>query len=123
MSYGATAYGAAALGGIPGAAGLFFSRDEALDAGTHRRTQEYTGDADFYAVYLQMESTSEPQLRTIRIYSHNDPFETPQLQVTTGEAFYSQTIIGAARFIVVELELSETLSTIGTNITGAEYFQ
>lgn len=72
----------------------------------------------------RMNTESDVILRLMRIYSHNDPSETPQLQTTTGvEAFYTQSIVGAARFIVVELETFANLSPVGITITGNEYFQ
>ena len=123
MSYASTAYASAPLAGLSVSAGAFFSTNESLAAGSHFRTLEYTGDAEWFEVISQMQDVPTEPLRIVRIYSHNDPAETPQIQVVTGEAFYSQSIIGAARFIVVELELAVDFASIGITITGREYFQ
>jgi hypothetical protein len=124
MSYGSTSFASASYASLPAAQGVFFSPSEPLDTGVYRRVREYAGNADFFAVETRMNTESDDPLRLMRIYSHNDPNETPQLQVTVGvEAFYTQSIVGAARFIVVELELLANLSQIDITITGNEYFQ
>lgn len=125
MSYGSTSFGSASLGGAVASMGTLYFRDEILAEGTHRRSLEYLGDAEFFAVESRVENEPvDMVLRILRIYSHNDPSETSQLQVVAGaDAFYSQSIIGAARFIVVELELMTDLSPIGVTVTGSEYFQ
>lgn len=123
MSYASAAYGSTSVSGISSALQTFFSPQEDLTIGAYRRTVEYTGNADYYQVLLHMVSFGEEPLREMRILTHNDPGETPQLQATLGEAFYSQSIVGAARFIVVELELLAELSQIDVAITGSEYFQ
>lgn len=129
MSYGSTALASAPLGGLIISLGTFFSPDERLSRGSYFRTLQYLGSATFFQVILQMENVPTDPLRIVRVYSHNDPSETPQLQVTMGEANYSQGIVGAARFITVELELldpwPEAPSTgpIAVTITGNEYFQ
>ena len=123
MSFGSSSFGSASLGGASGSLGLFFSASEELSAGTYRRSLTYNGTALFFQIIQQQETVAVDPIRLVKIYSHNDPGETPQLQTITGEANYSQTIIGAAKFIVVDLELSETLSDIGITISGSEYFQ
>jgi hypothetical protein len=123
MLYGASTYGTVPPGGLLATFGTFFSPSQGLDVGVYRITQEYLGDAEFYQVILQMENVpTEPQV-IVRVYTHNDLSETPQLQVLLGEAFYSQAIVGAARFIVVELEMLVDKHPIGLTITGSEYFQ
>ena len=122
--YGSFSYGSASLGGLPASQGTFFYPGEFLNTGVYRRTLEYTGTAQFFAIVTVMNSESDEILRLMRIYSHNDESETPQLQTTTGvESFYTQSIIGAARFIVVELELFANLNPVNITITGGEYFQ
>lgn len=124
MSYGSAALGSAALGGSAGSLGTFFSPNESFDIGVYRRSLEYTGSASFFQVIQQQETVSAGDPRFIvRIYSHNDPGETPQLQSTSGEANFSQSIVGAVRFIVVEMELLFDLDPAGVLITGSEYFQ
>jgi hypothetical protein len=122
MSYGSTALASTAIASIVGAKQTFFSNWEELDVGTYRRTAEYFGDAEWYEV-IAIGLPFEPPRREIRIYTHNDPGETPQLQVMVGEAFYSQSIVGAARFIVVELEILALVSPLSMDIYGNEYFQ
>lgn len=123
MSYGSAALGSTSLGGAAASQGAFYFYTETLAQGVHRRSLEYLGEADFFQVETRMESFTEGR-RIMRVYSHNDPSETPQLQVTVGvDAFYTQSIVGAARFIVVDLELLVTLSQIDITITGSEYFQ
>ena len=128
MSYGSTAFAAASMGGLIASAGTFFSPSESLPRGSRFRTLEYTGNAEWFQVVLQMENVPTEPLRTVRVYSNNDPGENPQLQVTMGEANYSQGIIGAARFITVELEMLDPwpetpTGPIDITITGNEYFQ
>lgn len=126
MSYGSAALGSTSLGGAAASVGALFSPAEVLDVGVYRRTLEYTGEAEFFQIQSRMENESVAELRLIRIYSHNDLAEIPQLQTTTGgDAFYTQSIVGAARFIVVELEMLSPWSSaaIGITITGSEYFQ
>lgn len=125
MSYGSHAYGSAAFGGLPGARFVFFSSPELHDAGTYRRSTEYTGNAEFFEVITKNEGAADDPERVMRVYTHNDPGESPQLQVTVGvEAFYTQTIIAAARFIVVEVEVPTEAPGFPTIlITGNEYFQ
>jgi hypothetical protein len=124
MSYGSTAFASAPYASLPASQGAFFTPSEFLSAGIYRRILEYAGSAQFFQVETRMDFESDEPLRFMRIYSHNDPNETPQLQVSVGvESFYTQSIIGAARFIVVELELSATLNPISITITGNEYFQ
>lgn len=124
MSYGSAALGSISLGGAAASKGALFFWTEQLAGGIHRRSLEYTGDADFFQVETQMDGEPQEQQRIVRIYSHNDPGETPQLKVTVGgDALYSQSIIGAARFIVVDLEMLIEASQIGIIITGSEYFQ
>jgi hypothetical protein len=125
MSYGSTALASTAIAGLSASAGTFFSANENLAQGSHFRTLEYLGDAEFFEVVFQMENLATPPHREIYIYTHNDPAETPILNVSVGEAFYSQSIIGAARFIVVELRLLVDFSNapIDISIVGREYFQ
>lgn len=129
MSYGSAALGSASLGGAAASVGALYSPTEQLARGLHRRSLEYTGDAEFFQIESRMETGEiATVLRLLRIYSHNDPSETPQLQVTVGaDAFYIQSIVGAARFIVVDLEMvdpwPEFPSVIGLTVTGSEYFQ
>lgn len=126
MSYGSASLGSASLGGAAASAGTLYSPTDVLDIGVYRRTLEYTGGAVFFQIESRMENESVAQLRLIRIYSHNDSSETPQLQTTVGgDASYTQSIVGAARFIVVDLEMLSPWSSsqIGITITGSEYFQ
>jgi hypothetical protein len=127
MNYGSSAYGSVALGGLQTSGYLFFSPTELVLAGTYSRSIEYPGSAEFFEVRTVITGGLEEDAdaRTMRIYSHNDPGETPQLQVTVGlEAFYTQSIIGAARFIIVEVEMPTNAPGIPTIlITGNEYFQ
>ena len=124
MSFGSASLGSPSLGGTIVTLGTFFSPSESLTVGTYRRSIEYAGAASFFQVIQQQEviSLGDPRL-AVRIYSHNDPGESPQLQTSGGEANFSQSIIGAARFVVVELELLFDLSPTGVLITGSEYFQ
>lgn len=124
MSYGSAALGSTSLGGVAASQGMLFSPSENLLEGVYRRSLEYLGGASFFQVETRMETASVSELRIARIYSHNDPSETPQLQVTVGaDGHYTQSIIGAARFIVVDLEVLDNLSPIQVAITGSEYFQ
>lgn len=124
MSYGSAALGSASFGGATASKGTLYFWTEALASGVHRRSLEYTGGAQFFQIETLMENEPVEERRILRIYSHNDPAETPQLQTTVGgDAFYTQSIIGAARFIVVDLELLGTFSQIDITITGSEYFQ
>lgn len=124
MSYGSHSYSSTSYAGLPVSRGSLFLWSETLAQGVHRRSLEYLGAATFFQIETQMQDEPQEVQRIVRIYSHNDPGETPQLQVTTGgDAYYSQSIIGAARFIVVELEFLITASQIGITISGSEYFQ
>lgn len=124
MSFGSASLGSSSLGGVVATLGTLFSPTESLTVGVHRRSLEYTGGAQFFQIETLMENEPVEERRILRIYSHNDPAETPQLQTTVGgDAFYTQSIIGAARFIVVDLELLGTFSQIDITITGSEYFQ
>lgn len=125
MSYGSSSLGSASIGGVAASQGVLFARNEFLTAGIYRRTLEYNGTANFFQVESRVENEPvDTVLRVIRVYSHNDLGETPQLQVIAGaDSFYAQSIIGAARFIVVDLELMDDLSPIAVTITGSEYFQ
>lgn len=127
MSYGSASLGSASLGGAAASVGTLFSPIEVLDVGVYRRTLEYTGSANFFQIESRVENEPvDVVFRILRIYSHNDPSETPQLQVTSGaDSFYAQSIIGAARFIVVDLEMLSPWSSsqIGVTVTGSEYFQ
>jgi hypothetical protein len=124
MSYGSTALASTAIAGLSASAGTLYSPSETLAEGVHRRTLEYTGDAEWFQIETRMESEPQVEQRIVRIYTHNDPAEVPQLQVAVGgDAFYTQSIIGAARFIVVDLEMLIEASETGITITGNEYFQ
>lgn len=125
MTYGGASLGSVSLGGLSASrSGTFFSPTESLAIGTHRRTLEYTGPASFFEVKTLCENFPTEPTRILRIYSHNDPGETPQLQTTVGvDAFFTQSIVGAARFMVAELEILQTISQIDITITGNEYFQ
>lgn len=122
MSYGAQSYGSASIAGLSVSQSAFYDLGETLAIGVHRRTREYTGNAEFFAILWHMENLIEGQ-HELRIYSHNDPGETPQLQTTIGPSFDSQRIISAARFIVAELALSVARTRIDVTISGQEYFQ
>lgn len=124
MSYASATLGSASLSGLSAAAGEIYTFNEALLIGVHRRTVEYNGEAEYFAIETRMQTESEDIDRVMHIYSHNDPSETPQFIRTVGvEAFYTQSIVGAARFIVVDLELFANLNPISITITGREYFQ
>lgn len=125
MSYSSTTYGSTAYGSLVASRTTFYTTNELLAQGVHRRSCQYTGAAAFFAVLAHMENAPVDEVqRIIRVYTHNDPHETPQLQtITGGDADNSQTIIGAARFIVVDLEMLIDASQIGVEITGQEYFQ
>lgn len=126
MPYGSSSLGSSSLGGVAAAQGVLFFATEVLPDGIHRRSLEYTGDASFFQIESRLENAPIEERRIVRVYSHNDPSESPQLQVTVGvDAFYTQSIVGAARFIVVDLELLADFSPnpIEVTITGSEYFQ
>lgn len=128
MSYGSYSLGSAALSGASASKGTLFAPSDSLARGVHRRSMEYIGGASFFQVESRSENEATDSIKTVRIYSHNDPGETPQLQTSTSaDNFYSQSIVGAARFIVVDLELiapwPTSPSVIGVTITGSEYFQ
>lgn len=120
MSYGTAAYGSTALGGTSESRWVFFVPTESLTEGAHRRTLEYTGSALFFGVQLHMDSFNEPPLRELRVYTHNDPSETPQLQVSTNETFDATVFVGSARFITAEWTLLSDLGSSGALITGVE---
>ena len=130
MSYGSAALGSTSIGGaVASGNGVLFDRGEALVRGVYRRSLEYLGSAEFF----QIEGRSDVGYngRTLQIFSSNDPSETPQLQVISGvddETFYVQSIIGAARFITVDLHLVDPWPVspprfIEVAVTGSEYFQ
>lgn len=124
MSFGSASLGSSSLGGATASRGALYFYTETLAQGVHRRSLDYTGDANFFQIESRRENESTVEQRIMRVYSHNDPGETPQLQVTVGvDAFYTQSIVGAARFIVVDLELLDDFSSIGVTVTGSEYFQ
>lgn len=121
--YGSFAYGSAPFGGLPSAWPTFFMPTERLPEGIHRRSYTYTGSAAFFGIFLHMDSFSETEIfRIIRVYTHNDPGETPQLQTQMSETGDTSVFVGAAQFIVVELELLSdfTGAPIVTLITGRE---
>lgn len=123
MPYGSAALGSTSLGGAAAAQQYFFFHSETLAApGTYRRTAEFNGISGFYAVTI-VGLPFDPPRRVVYIYTHNDPHETPQLQVTAGEDFYLQLIIASARFIVVELDVLAGVSPLSIDISGQEYFQ
>lgn len=120
MSYGSATYGSTPLGGASGSRWVFFLPDEPLTTGAHRRTLEYTGAALFFGVQLHMLSHFEPAERELKVYTHNDPAETPQLQVATTETLDATVFVGAARFITAEWIMPSDLSASGALITGVE---
>lgn len=122
MSYASAPFASTSFAGLPVSRSGFFFPEETLGIGVHRRSMTYTGSASFFAIYWHMENLIEGQ-HEVKIYSHNDPHETPQLQATIGPSFDSETIIGAAQFIVVDLEMFADRSSIEVTITGKEYFQ
>lgn len=126
MNYGSSSYGSVAFGGLQASRFAFYTFSDVFTAGTYQRFAEYLGSAQFFEVTTRLQGALEDlNPRTMRIYSHNDPSETPQLQVSVGlEAEATQSIVGAARFIVVEIELPvNTNPSLNIFITGNEYFQ
>jgi len=120
MSYGTSGYACASYAGTPASKDQMFLPRQQLQNGAYEHRAEYRGSAVYYSVEIWHNSETNPV--TNRIYTHNDPFETPQLQVITGgNSQYSQSIIGAARFIVITTELTEGPEVV--TIKGREYFQ
>lgn len=120
-SYGSSAYGSSSFGGGGGSdAHVFFLQSDSLVTGAQRRTAAYGGSAEFYSVHVHMREFFTDPARTVKIYTHNDPAETPILQSIMGEAFESDSAVGAAAFIVVEIVSIDDLPTGNMLITGRE---
>lgn len=117
---GTSSLGSASLGGSVLTGWTFFSPEESLSQGVHRRSLTYNGNVTFFGVLIQMNFEPAEAQRVIRVYTHNDPGETPQLQVTGGDSMELLLPVGAAQFIVVDLEMLIEASQIGISITGVE---
>lgn len=120
MSYGSLAYGSAAIGGMFSALQTFFAYG-LRDAGEYEAQLELATNQLFYSVFIRQASevAGESFIET-RIYTSNDPEETPQLQVVQGDALYAQQIIGAARFITVRVTV---INGQYFSVTGFPYAQ
>jgi hypothetical protein len=125
MSYGSSPYGSTALGSASGATGQVFFPFGPYPTGQYEAQAENLSTASFYELRFQQNSggseIAEEELVEYKVYSHNDPHETPQLQVTMGSALSSQTIIGAARFITVRMNV--VLNDLGISVFGRPYNQ
>jgi len=121
MIYGGPAYGSTGYGSKPGNNLQVFLPFSLYSANSFTsRTVDYKGSAQFYEINVFQ--TFETFDMEYRVYTHDDPFETPQLQVILGGSLNTQAIIGAHKFITVELTVGGS-SVVGTRVTGREYFQ
>jgi hypothetical protein len=122
MSYGTTAYGAAAYGGIANSANeqIFFPL--ALYSPDVLREAEaiFTGSEEFYSIFTVQngEPISGPIGTEYKIYKSNGEGETPQLQATIQGN--THVVIGAAARIVVTMIVdgSQFGSGIFLSVTG-----
>jgi hypothetical protein len=127
MSYGATGYGGAAYGGTANSANeqIFFpvpTVDLAPDV-LHERSVIFNGQESLYSVFIRQgsENPSGPNGAEYKVYASHSEGETPQLQVTLGGA--GQTVIGAARLIIVTALVDSAIWPAGLNfsIVGRPY--
>lgn len=107
MTYGSSAYGSTALGGA--AASEWFTFFPLLGYAPdvlHKAEMEFTGSDQLFSLFVS-QSNETGEGTSYKAYTANDPSETPQLQVTF--AGVGQTVIGAARFITVTVELDSAV--------------
>lgn len=110
MNYGASAYGSTSLGGLSAGHWQTFFTYLGRAVGIHEAKAEFTGTSSLYSIFARLSSDVLDVI--FRVYTHNDPDETPQLQVTFGGfGNYFQGVIGAARFIIVRAEVVTALQT------------
>lgn len=122
MSYGSSGYGSAAIGGATSGVGQVFFALMVRSAGEYEAGAEITTTEEFYEVVIRQSSEAaadDPFMET-RVYTSNDPGETPQQQVSIGDALYAQSIVGAARFVTVQVTVFNSQQF---SITGRPYNQ
>jgi len=118
MSYDSSAYGSSTIGSSAASQWQTFFPwlfGVARPAGEYEAIAETALTSGFYSVIIQQSSEGGEQSMETRIYTSNDPDETPQLQTTQGDALYAQQVIGAARFITVRVTvfIGQFFSIIG----------
>lgn len=103
MNYGTSSYGATPIGGSGGGGWYTFFASVQRDSDvTHTAQLEVNTSEQFFSVFSQQNSIpgSGSAGITYKVFTSNDPDEAPQLQ-SQAEGFYTQQVVGAARFITV----------------------
>jgi hypothetical protein len=102
MSYGSTAYGSASISGSASSIWRWFFPLQIRAPNTlFEAKAEFSSPSGLYSIYTfqATEPGSGSAGVTYKMYSSNDPDETPQLQSTVEGN--GQTVVGLARFITV----------------------
>ena len=101
MNYGTSSYGSIAFGGSVASEWFIFFPMLLRDPDVLFESQLEYGGSGFFSVFTRQasEATASSSGVTYKIYTSNDPGETPQLQTT--QEGDGQAVIGAARFIMV----------------------
>jgi hypothetical protein len=112
MSYGSSSYGSAPIGGSAASGWYTFFPYMTRAEGLYEAQSQFTGAPGFFSLFSAQSNTDIPV--EYRVYTFNDPAETPQLQVVFSGR--GQAVVGTATFIKVTALLSgfsEIFSILG----------
>lgn len=115
MNYGTSSYGSTAIGGATASQWfiffpfLLYAPDVLFES-----RLEFTGSATFFSLFSNQGEESGSGIE-YKVYTSNDPDETPQLQTTF--AGIGQAVIGAARFIKVTAQIDSGVLPGGMNLS------